>query len=439
MNEKQFYKQLEKKVPQWLSNGWVNHHNAQKILANAQAEMSESPKFSFVLATLGVILLGAGMISFFAANWQGMSKLAKLVVMFSCLWLSYLGAALSSRQNSYPAMFHSLILLGVIVFGANIMLIAQIYHIETHYPNGVFLWAAGGFMTALLMRSELVLVLALGLTLLWSSIEIIEFDKIHWHFIGVWLAMSVFVIRNQFIVATHVALLSLFGWAIFSYFSFSKYASHGFIIQIYLLSGVALYMLAKLFKTYQCFLYFSEHLSRYALIFALIFMYILSFPGMELYPKLSHTMLDHLTWFGINIGLMVLTIVFLVLRIVRNRNPLALYQKLGFLWLAALFITLIWNVYAYQDEHGVTVIIVNLLLLSLVVWLTYAGQYERKHFYINAAFIIFAITLLSRYFDTFWTLLDHSLFFIVGGLLLLSGGFLLEKKRRQLSKKLVGR
>ena len=66
----------------------------------------------------------------------------------------------------------------------------------------------------------------------------------------------------------------------------------------------------------------------------------------------------------------------------------------------------------------------------------YFGLVEHNVFYVNSAFIIFTITLLSRYFDTFWRLMDRSLFFIVGGLLLIIGGYWLEKKRRQLSNDL---
>jgi uncharacterized membrane protein len=52
---------------------------------------------------------------------------------------------------------------------------------------------------------------------------------------------------------------------------------------------------------------------------------------------------------------------------------------------------------------------------------------------VNMAFLFFGLGLLSRYFDTFWTLLDRSYFFMAGGLLLIGGGYLLEKQRRKLT------
>jgi uncharacterized membrane protein len=51
---------------------------------------------------------------------------------------------------------------------------------------------------------------------------------------------------------------------------------------------------------------------------------------------------------------------------------------------------------------------------------------------VNRAFTGFALWVLARYFDTFWTLFDRALFFMAGGLLLLAGGGWLERRRRTL-------
>jgi uncharacterized membrane protein len=56
---------------------------------------------------------------------------------------------------------------------------------------------------------------------------------------------------------------------------------------------------------------------------------------------------------------------------------------------------------------------------------------------VNLSFAFFALTLLSRYFDTFWSLLNRSYFFMLGGLLLIGGGLFLERERRKLTRKMV--
>ena len=51
---------------------------------------------------------------------------------------------------------------------------------------------------------------------------------------------------------------------------------------------------------------------------------------------------------------------------------------------------------------------------------------------VNRAFTGFSAWVLARYFDTFWSLMDRSLFFMAGGVLLLAGGGWLERRRRAL-------
>lgn len=68
-----------------------------------------------------------------------------------------------------------------------------------------------------------------------------------------------------------------------------------------------------------------------------------------------------------------------------------------------------------------------------MLWLIYAGMYSEDRFLVNLAFVFFGVVLVTRYFDTFWSLLNRSFFFMVGGLLLIAGGYFLERKRRRIT------
>lgn len=448
MNNKQFYKRLEEKIPHWQAQGWLDEIASQEILKDVQFDAKsittdKSHKLSLILGIMGVMLLSAGAISFFAANWQGMSKLFKLSLLFSSMTGAYLAAAWALTEQRYPALGQSFLLLGVLLFGNNIILIAQIYHIDSHYPNGILLWTVGALISTIIMRSEAVLIAASILALLWSGMEIFDFRLMHWPWLIFW-SIGVFIaIRQKYHLASHVIILSLFFWLLFSFNNFTRYASEGSIIQVYLLLGLVIFMLARAIKSRQYALYFLENLSRYAFVFAMIFLYVLSFPGLDLYPSLSHTSASEsikaqLSWLFINLVLMAAVIFLSLYHLKQTKKTIPLYKWLGFLWLLILFATLLLNIYFYPDffsqgKEKYTVIIINLLLFSLVIGLIYSGLVEHKPFYVNTAFVIFTITLISRYFDTFWDLMDRSLFFIIGGLLLMFGGYWLEKKRRQLS------
>jgi uncharacterized membrane protein len=52
-----------------------------------------------------------------------------------------------------PRLGHALVVLGTLIFGANIGLMAQIFHIRSHFYNGLFAWAAGAILMAYALQS----------------------------------------------------------------------------------------------------------------------------------------------------------------------------------------------------------------------------------------------------------------------------------------------
>jgi uncharacterized membrane protein len=65
----------------------------------------------------------------------------------------------------------ALFFLGGLFYGASIMLIAQIYHIGEHYPDGIFWWAIGVLPVALLLKSTLIMMLTVTLGFIWFFVE----------------------------------------------------------------------------------------------------------------------------------------------------------------------------------------------------------------------------------------------------------------------------
>ena len=95
-----------------------------------------------VVAGLGVILL-------FAYNWHAIPKFGKLGLVFGALVAAHAaGLWLFQRADWRKQLGEALSLLGTMLFGAGIWLVAQMYHIDEHYPNGFLLWAAGAVALA---------------------------------------------------------------------------------------------------------------------------------------------------------------------------------------------------------------------------------------------------------------------------------------------------
>jgi uncharacterized membrane protein len=61
--------------------------------------------------------------------------------------------------------------LGGLCYGASIMLIAQIYHIGEHFPDGIFWWAMGIMPAALLLESTVLMMLTASLAFAWFFVE----------------------------------------------------------------------------------------------------------------------------------------------------------------------------------------------------------------------------------------------------------------------------
>ena len=68
---------LQRDLESWNSSGWVSEEGCAAILGSLDNEGgSHLATRAFIL--MGVLLFGSGVISFFASNWQEMSKLLKL-------------------------------------------------------------------------------------------------------------------------------------------------------------------------------------------------------------------------------------------------------------------------------------------------------------------------------------------------------------------------
>ena len=82
------------------------------------------------LSILGAILIGLSVITFFAANWNEISRGVKLGSLFVGMALSYGSGYYLWNRAGYGAYAVSLVLLGCIIYGAGVHLIGQIYHVD---------------------------------------------------------------------------------------------------------------------------------------------------------------------------------------------------------------------------------------------------------------------------------------------------------------------
>ena len=203
-------RRLAKDVSAWRTAGWVTPEGEVHI-QQALLDRRTGPGLPAVLGILGVVLLGFAAMSFVAANWQDIPRLVRLLIIFAGLGGAYVTAAALFSQGM-DAFAHAAVLLGVAVFGAGIMLIAQMYHIEGHPPDAVFVWGMGALGAGVLLRSNPALAAATLLFGLWSGWEMALSSSPHWQLLPVAGALGIAFAFNRWWPGLHLVAALLTYW-----------------------------------------------------------------------------------------------------------------------------------------------------------------------------------------------------------------------------------
>jgi uncharacterized membrane protein len=387
-----FQRRLEQEIELWLKEGLIASAQKDRILARyrvlKEADEKAGPgKLVTTISILGSILIGVGAILFIASNWSLLPKWGKLFIVFSSILTSYgLGFYFRYEKVSYPKVGASLILLGSLIFGAGMFLIAQIYHITVHYPNGPLMWGLGVLPLAYLLRFKSLISLAIIDLLIWLGMEV-----------RFWI-------------------------------SYSSYYEIITMVNLYLMAGIALWGIGIMHREWKSLRVIS---SPYIILGSLITLsagYILTFDIFGL-----SFVSDAILMFDIGIAvLFLLSVVPRFLSKEREKGWGPEILGLFILMAIVLYLSLSFPEVRSKAFQGGFRLFFNILFTLEIFGLIILGFIRQYPTYVNVGLLFFALDVVARYFDFFWKLLPRSLFFIVGGLLLLLGGIVLERKRRKI-------
>lgn len=158
-----FRAKLQQEAQIWRDEGLIDDSQYQQLAERYQFNNIETvarTNFVFILIGLGSILLGLGVITFVAANWQVWSRVVKLTLLLSLflvtniigfyLWRQPTPISLKGRQvqRRRQILGHSLLLLGALLIGANMALLAQIFHISGSGYELFLAWGIGVLVMA---------------------------------------------------------------------------------------------------------------------------------------------------------------------------------------------------------------------------------------------------------------------------------------------------
>jgi len=167
---KETYRWLEKELPSWVDEGIVTQESATVLLRRYEGEKASSRSSGMAFTLLGFVLVGLGIISILAYNWDELGHLERTFLAVFLLVGSQAFAFWVKRYRSNDAALRE----GSGIFwflmtGASLAIIAQTYHLGGSMLDFLSVW----------------FLLSLGIAWVLSSSGAAFFQVILWTF--VWL------------------------------------------------------------------------------------------------------------------------------------------------------------------------------------------------------------------------------------------------------------
>ncbi|MCA8833164.1 DUF2157 domain-containing protein [Hymenobacter pini] len=143
-------KLLETDGREWVQKGIISEGQRELLLALYPAEATAVG----LLPLLGSLLVGLSALSLVAANWQALPELVRLGLLLGSLGAAYSGGEYFRRRGNLN-LGMGLVALGLLLFGASIVLTSQLYQLIGYDLTGLLAWAVAGMGLTWLYRSRL--------------------------------------------------------------------------------------------------------------------------------------------------------------------------------------------------------------------------------------------------------------------------------------------
>jgi uncharacterized membrane protein len=392
-------KWVEKESQRWTELGIVSPKQVEQILGL----YTEKTRTIGLIPLLGSLLIGLGVLSFVGANWQQIPQLVRLA-MIIILMSTFYGAGETILRRGQEKLGIAFIGMGLITFGAGIILIGQMFHLVAYDAVSFLIWSIAGILLTYLYRSRflyLITCLLLAITQFYSAVQ---FDRFSY------TAMLLFLIGLGAYLWFHKdALLS---WCF----------STLFIIQAIVLLQVNEWKFLWLFLPLMFLYTLGDWTPNRKLSVALQAMPMISAFAINLFLVLfdgNFGYNDRYDWVPAPLPYLISLLILI---------GISLYGKLrvgrgsssgDWLLAAPLF---------YLTNYSDVAYILVLFVFSL--FLLWRGYTEEWRFKINLGTLLFLISTMTAYGKLTWGFMDKSLFFLIGGVLLIGLSWLLNRRRK---------
>ncbi|WP_108650643.1 DUF2157 domain-containing protein [Dongshaea marina] len=413
-----FKNDLAREVRGWVGQEIITPDQAEQICAQYGIDYQGRGQRSlgyYLLLTLGYLFIALAAITLIGANWEQIPRAVRMAGLL-LITLTAHGFAFRKYLRGYAQYAVTLFLFANMLYGASIILIAQIYHLGEHMPDGVFWWALGCLPFALLLNNHWLALQSLLLALIWMILEASYgfYPPLFILFLGA--ALWILYKGKPSLLLLFCFMIGLFLWL---ELSLSEYWSPGYRLDVHaeqVILGVGLGIVAYALslwlnrsgsakaKDYAAFI------SLWSLRGALILMFVLSFESP--WEELIRAHWKHQLSMSFIAGL--LSVLSLGLAIFSKRLfPLLLILVCYLLSVAALLLT-------HHDSHAIYFqLLYNLLLILWGVYLIIQGIHRAISHYFFLGVVTILLTALMRYIDLIGDYTGGAILFIVFAAILL--------------------
>ncbi|PCJ17109.1 MAG: hypothetical protein COB02_14735 [Candidatus Cloacimonadota bacterium] len=431
-----FKKALEIQSLLWLEAGIISSSQRDMILS--LYPQSTLPSITKVFSFLGMLFFGLSLLLILANNWQYLGRTSQLLTVVFGLVTTYI-IGINYYFKNKISLSEKWFFFSCFVYGVAIWLIAQIFHLNAHYPDGIWLWAIGVLPVLLFFRSRPFLYLYIFLVELWlvqqfyfSAELCLSFPIIHY--------FSYYIYKQTKKESANFLIVFSFGYFLWFeklfYFwkeTFSiKYFSYPFFIVHFSYFIITLLLLGLCLKKDKQELgnYFVQKLGK--VYFALVFL--LSFKSIARWIFRFH---HYSSSYKIPepIFFLVPAIVYLSIqcsiiyryKYFSNSVKTLILSEITFL--IFIFIRLFVSELNFDFIIFLVPIVVNLYLFYCgIQFIRYGLKLKLQQMFFNGVFLVLALAF-CRYFDLFSSYLGGAITFGVSGFILhLAGKYWDEAK-----------
>lgn len=386
---------LRDAIGAWRAAALLSAEQAERLLATVGAGVSPGERRVAnerklgrgvtILINLGAIALGAGLLVFFASNWVEFGRAAKIASLFALTLAFYVAGFELTRDGrwSFPKLGVALVLLGCVMFGTDIVLLALIYDLSAEHAWSFLVQAVAWLAVAYIVRSRLVLFLGLIGVVAWFGAEVGYCWGGYWIYLG----------RPFHFIGVGACLLAVAG-------------VHGWRGQR---DFAAAWALVGLLVVYLSTL-------------------ILSIFDVQRHVRVDAATAPALVWLLFAVPYVLAAIALGIIHRRWSRSTLAEPPAVVVLVLLGCM-TLASVIAVTPHSRELWFILLLTLLTSAGVYLGIAWE---SPVFLNTSLVFFAVNLYTRFYEYFWDAMPKSLFFIIGGATLMLGGVWVERMRRRL-------